>query len=166
MIEAKSTENLTKINFEELKFLFYSDWWDGPVSGLVEYKKQTCWFEVLKENDGSDPENYYRRYLIIELSVEQIDEFEFRQKLFEEKVGRHWTPDERGICNTRLVKPLETHHEFYDVFNKRKKLICQKILFSDITRFKLLFGFAYFDPYTKDDSRLHRPANVNSEAAQ
>ena len=119
--EIKSVEGLDKIDVSELKFLWYSNWFDGFISGMVSYQGEKCWVDVLSENDGSDPSGYYRRYLVFELSPEQLEEIEYWYKLFVEKVGSHTTFDENGIRHTDRVRPRETHHEFSDAYKNRTK---------------------------------------------
>lgn len=112
--EVKITKNISllpKINEKDLKFLWYNDWWDGPISGMLTYQNKKYWFDILSE-DGSSPDVYYRRYLIIELSEEQVKHKEYWHDLWVEGMGSNSVPDENGIRHTDNLKPLHIRNAF------------------------------------------------------
>ncbi|HEX8734967.1 MAG TPA: hypothetical protein VF721_06585 [Pyrinomonadaceae bacterium] len=108
-----------KIQRGDIKLLWHSDYWDGIISGMLLYRNRQYWFEMFEENKGED---FYRRFFVFKLTGEQIIEETNWQQLFREKVGGHTDYDENGMLNTALVKPSETHAEFYDAYKNRKKL--------------------------------------------
>src|SRR5215207_5227193 len=80
---------LPEIDRGEVKLLWHSDFWDGPTSGMLLYRGKKHWFQVCDESDDPDLQDYYRRFLIIELSDRQLEEEEYWHSLFREKVGTH-----------------------------------------------------------------------------
>ena len=39
-------ETLPKIELRETENIWVSDYWDGAISGMLEYKKELYWFEM------------------------------------------------------------------------------------------------------------------------
>ena len=63
---------LPKLNRNEIEILFVSDFWDGPMTGMLFYRSKKYWFEVCSESIETDYNDYYRRFLVIKLTGEQI----------------------------------------------------------------------------------------------
>ena len=73
-----------------------------------------------RTKDDDDEDNFdtlSRRFLVLELSPQQLAEEEYWHELFREKVGTHCDYDEAHL----EVKPQEKHHEFYEAYQKRAK---------------------------------------------
>jgi hypothetical protein len=100
--------NLPQLNRSEVNVLWADDFWDGYLSGLLEYHSGKYWFQMCKDFD-SDDQLFYRRFLVIELSEEQLAEEQFWEDLFQEKVGIY--PNKQ---------PEEMWHEFYEPYKNRK----------------------------------------------
>ncbi len=110
-----------QIERTHLKFLWYSDFWDGPLSGMLVYNGQKYWFEIFGEAD--ETEDFYRRFFVIRLTSTQIEEELKWHKLFEEKVGTHTTYDENERCSLiDALRPKEMWDEFYIPYNQRQPL--------------------------------------------
>src|SRR5262245_51968463 len=77
-----------QIDRADLRFLWHSDFWDGPRSGMLVYRGEECWFEVIDESEGDDAD-WYRRFAVLRLSKEQHAEEVRWHQLFREKVGTH-----------------------------------------------------------------------------
>jgi hypothetical protein len=107
-----------KVQRAAVRLLWHADYWDGPKSGLVVYQGEQCWIEVVAE---SDTESWYRRFVIIRLSPEQLAEELRWHQLFQKCVGRHTDYDESGERQVGAVQPLELHREFYDQYEHRKR---------------------------------------------
>jgi len=105
--------NTPKVPEKDVKFLWENDRWDGPLNGMCLYKDKKMWFECAGEDDDR-----YRRYILIELTPDELAKEEKWHNLFREKVGTH-TEYENGKRSGK-VKSHETHHEFYDEYNKVK----------------------------------------------
>jgi hypothetical protein len=101
-----------RLPHEELRLLWISGFWDGALSGALIYRGRLRWFEYCGET------NYVRRYLVLELSEDEVAEEERWHALFVEHVGSHW---DVGDGKTRgEVKPSEEHEKFYAPYGKRQ----------------------------------------------
>jgi hypothetical protein len=119
--EVDYLENLNNIDRQEVKLLWSYDWWDGPISGMLIYREEKCWFQLFTDSDDPEVEKLPRRYLVIELSKDQLEEKEHWQNLFLEKVGGNNVIDENGIMRTdRLSRPLEIQKEFFRLAKNRQ----------------------------------------------
>lgn len=119
IIDTKDISRLSQIDRNDLRFLWYANWWDGPISGMLIYQNKKCWFELISENENAFPDEYYRRYLIIELSVSQIEEEEYWHALFVKQVGEHMDIDENGVRHRDRVKPFQSHQVSYEAYKTR-----------------------------------------------
>lgn len=99
------------------QFLWYSDFWDGPRSGLLLHRKQKRWFELFAESARPD---FYQRFAVIELTEAQLSEEEAWHKLFRAKVGTHTDYGKNGPQLTGRLKPRAMWAEFYEPYAKRK----------------------------------------------
>ena len=99
--------SLPKLPKTFVRLLWHSDYWDGPLSGLLEYEGKKYWYAKCDENDAD--ESWYRRFLTIELSEEQIAEEEHWHKLFQQHVrpGPH------------KLRPKEEWRLFYEPYKAR-----------------------------------------------
>lgn len=107
---------LPKVKWHDLRILWHCGYWDGPRSGLLSYKDIKYWFQVFDEPDDA---TIFRRFLIIELSTEQVREEEQWHDLFRQKVGTHTDYDESGKRHIGVLQPREIWHEFYDAYKNR-----------------------------------------------
>jgi hypothetical protein len=112
---------LTKIDWHSAKLLWHDDYCDGPKSGLLLYQNKRYWFQVFKDNEESNLSDYLRRFVILELTENQMKEEVHWHELFVEKVGTHTDYDENGKRVIGALKPEEIWHEFYDAYEKRQK---------------------------------------------
>ena len=82
--------NLPKIEFKETQNIWVSDYWDGAMSGLLEYQNKLYWFEMTQENENWKKGEWYRIFAIIELTEAQLKkEFEVHED-FQRFVGTHF----------------------------------------------------------------------------
>jgi len=108
---------LTKVKRIDLKLLWQSEYWDGPLNGLLSYEGLKYWFQVFDEPNDYSPD--VRKFLINELSSEQLREEEQWHELFRQKVGTHTEYDEDGKGQIGELRPEEEWHEFYDAYKNR-----------------------------------------------
>lgn len=84
------SKDLPKIDFNKLENIWVSDYWDGAISGMIEYQNELYWFEMTQENKNWKEGEWYRRFAILKLSKEQLrKEFEVHED-FQRFVGTHW----------------------------------------------------------------------------
>jgi len=118
---SKDLSNVPQIDRKDIKFIWYNDWWDGPINGMLLYQNRKCRFDLFDREESVNPGNTLQRYIVIELTAEQIETEEYWHALFVEKAGSHMVPDENGIRQTDRVKPSETWGEFYEPYKNREK---------------------------------------------
>jgi hypothetical protein len=104
---------------EEIRLLWHSDYWDGPLSGLLLLDGRKYWFQIADED--FEPNFYPRTFVIVELTAKQLAAEEKWHQLFQEKVGTHTDYDEAGRRNFGGVLPRKTWPEFYNAFKQWKK---------------------------------------------
>lgn len=123
------------------RLLWHHSYWDGPISGVMLWNGEQCWFEqdgddivtkipftdeernswtiaCAKENypvDEDDMFEYesYRIYNVYKLSPDVMEAIEYNHNLFREYVGTHTDYDENGNRNHYGVKSSKTHDLFY-----------------------------------------------------
>jgi hypothetical protein len=111
---------LNKIARREIKLCWHDDYLHGPITGMLKYQNRKYWFHMCDENTQTIGELlWHRRYLIIELTNEQIEEEEYWHKLFREKVGTHTDYDEQGYMNKGEIFSQESQAEFYQAYQQR-----------------------------------------------
>ena len=110
-------DQVRKINRDEVRLLWYADFWDGPINGLCLYNDKKYWFELMADSEDELPDTTQRKFLVLELSRRQLTEEEHWHELFRRKVGTHCDFEEPNP----EVKPKETQREFYEEYGKRSK---------------------------------------------
>jgi hypothetical protein len=113
----KKSSQLQKLSRNDVQLLWYSDFWDGPINGLCLCDNRKCWFEMLDAEEHDLPAAPGRRFLVHDLSEQQLAEEERWHELFREKVGTHCDFEEPRP----EVKPAELHAQFYDAYKTRVK---------------------------------------------
>ena len=104
-----------QIPINKITFLWYDDFYDGYLSGILEYENKKCRFEILTNwKLGIRP----RKFAIINLTMEQLNQETYWHHLFEQHVG---TNSVSPSNNAILYQPLSEHHKFYSEFQKRNK---------------------------------------------
>jgi hypothetical protein len=136
---------LPRVDRAEVRLLWPSGWYDGPIDGLLLYQGKKYWFlqryDDLIQRKRTDEEgvvwvDHFARCLIIDISSEQLEEREYWHELFEEKVHAfHFDKDERLISGK---PPRDTWKEFYDLVEDRPTLdLSQNVV---VGWFELLWG--------------------------
>jgi len=119
IIGSEDYRRAPQIAREEVRFLWCVDFWDGPRSGLLVYRGEECWFQIVAESED-DNSNWYRRFLVLRLTAEQHAEECRWHELFRTKVGVHTDYDQQeqrpAIGN---IGPREHWNEFYDLYQQR-----------------------------------------------
>jgi hypothetical protein len=110
-------DQLTKVDWDDIRLLWHSGYWDGPKSGMLSYQGKKYWFQTIDDDEAT-----VRRFLILELSGEQMREQEYWHELFRQKVGTHTDYDETGRHELGALRPGEMWREFYDAYEQRQPL--------------------------------------------
>jgi hypothetical protein len=90
------------------------------MSGMLLIDGETCWFEMIVENEN-EHEKWYRRFAIIRLSPDQLAEERNWHDLFRQHVGMHTDYENDGHRKANAILPQEGWHHFYDRYNQRTK---------------------------------------------
>ena len=114
--------SLPELDRSRLEFLWHSDFWDGPKNGLLVFDGCKYWFQMFEESADPDLKDFYRRFLVLELTPAQLEEEERWHALFQEKVGYH--SDSRYNQREELaqLKPRNVQVEFYNLYKARVPL--------------------------------------------
>lgn len=104
---------ISRIDRTSVRLLWSSSFWDGAQSGVLVYRDERCWFQVIEENPGDE---WYRRFAIVRLTDEQLREECYWHDLFREKVGTHTDYDADGKRSAGELRPKEKSHEFYNAY--------------------------------------------------
>ncbi|MEN8121443.1 MAG: hypothetical protein ABFS35_13915 [Bacteroidota bacterium] len=83
-------EDLPKIDFSETENIWVSDYWDGAISGMIEYQNELYRFEMTQENEEWKEGEWCRRFAILKLSEEQIEREFIVHEDFQRFVGTHY----------------------------------------------------------------------------
>lgn len=122
MTEFESTiiETYPQIPRLDVKLLWHCDFWDGPISGMLLYRTDMCWYAMIVENEN-DNGSWYRRFAVIRLTAEQLADEQYWHDLFRQHVGTHtdYGDDERRTLGA--VLPKTGWHNFYDKYDERPK---------------------------------------------
>lgn len=109
---------IPRIDPAEIRLLWHVDFWDGPKSGVLSYRGEQFWFQLLLENDD-DITSWYRRFVVVRLSEEQLADERRWHELFRQHVGVHTDYDERGQSAVSPVQPREWWDRFYTPYQQR-----------------------------------------------
>lgn len=116
---------LPRLDRSQVSLLWFAEYYDGPMSGLLETGGRKYWFQAPKDYLGRYDEigDEVRHYLVIELSPEQLAEEEEWHDLFREKVGTQYDPYENVHPPVeRYLRPQEMHAEYFDAAESRTPL--------------------------------------------
>lgn len=109
------------------RWLWHSDYYDGPLTGMVLYEGKEVWAEAAEEcrhvveapEDDEDHDyistcGFYRRYRITRLTAAAHAETTRRHELFRQMVGRHCDHLPDGRRAAEFESP-PGWHDFYDL---------------------------------------------------
>jgi hypothetical protein len=108
-----------RIDGADVRLLWHADFWDGPRSGMLVYRGEECWFQVIAESEDDNPD-WYRRFVVLRLTPEQHAEEKRWHELFRAKVGVHADYEKQETRpQVGFLWPCEHWHEFYDPYRQR-----------------------------------------------
>ena len=105
-----------KDDTEHAYMLWHSDYYDGPISGMAEYKGKKVWFKW--DKDVFEPLTDMRIFNLYELSDAEIEDEEQWHQYFREMVGHHcdYVEGKKG----RVKYTPKSFDKFYAEGEKRK----------------------------------------------
>ena len=104
---------------ENVKLLFSTNWWDGPLCGLCEYENKYYWFEVYQDEEYDEEKEEWgdRIYKAYEIEPWQLSYELYWCSIFVSNVYRN------ANCRTSFGEQLK-NERFYikkDFYKKSKK---------------------------------------------
>jgi hypothetical protein len=92
---ADTKYNLKKISEGKIKTITIDDFWDGPLSGECAWQNKSYYFQCFDQIDPvTDTDIWPRKYLLLTLSDQQMNENRRLQKLFERSADSESLRDE------------------------------------------------------------------------
>jgi len=107
---------------EDVKWLWHSDYYDGPLSLMVKINDKKYWAEFIDEIEwteqyGPEPNDVdlhrARFFVVLDPGQERIEYEEYWHELFRTCVGTHTDYDESGTRNTGKVIPQGDSWKFF-----------------------------------------------------
>jgi hypothetical protein len=79
-----------RLDYGDLRFLWLTDYRDGPQSGILEYHGERCGYELVAQREEAT--GLHRRFAVVRLSPEQVaTEVQWHEHLRERVgAGRDW----------------------------------------------------------------------------
>lgn len=116
----KRKEKIMKMNeLEKVKFLYATNWWDGPICGLCEYNNKIYWYDMQEDSEYDEKEDTWtqRKYIAREIEPWQLTYELYWHSIFVSNVYRD------SNCRSKFEEGLK-NERFYikeDFYKKRKK---------------------------------------------
>jgi hypothetical protein len=108
---------------KNIKFVYHSGYWDGPLSGVCEYLDERYWFKCVHDyQDTTEKCLDMRIYALHQLTTEEWRNKDYWHSLFEKHVGSHTSYDKDGN-RAGEVHPADNHHKFYEEAKKDRKIL-------------------------------------------
>src|SRR6187402_253498 len=81
---------LQQLSDDEYQYAWIFDFWDGAISGMLLLEGKYYWFEMTQENEDVEPEEWYRRYVVIALTEPQLEKSLEVHRDFQKYVSTSW----------------------------------------------------------------------------
>lgn len=117
----KSGVSYNELYEQGARFLWHSNYYDGPLSGFILFNNEKCWFNM-EEIDKND--HYHYRIYRLPDNIKKA--LECNQRYFEYFVGTHCTYDYNGKRNAYDIKPKHHWPVYYHLLHKDVKLELEK----------------------------------------
>lgn len=124
-----------KLLGSQVEWLWIWDYWDGPLSGMVKHNGSWYWCFCFSETEKrfkkkkKSQNAWFRRFLIVELTSEQLADEKYWNDLFCRHVRTDTTSYEARRSNIE-IEPTNNHKLFYEPYSKRAKPDYSKIKLS------------------------------------
>lgn len=113
-LQSSDTQTLAQIPNDDVKVLWVNDYYDGPISGMADYRGTRHLFEMIDRSLLGGKEEH-RDYWLIALNQNQLQEETYWHELFCQHVGTHF--DYTG--RPPLPPDKVNQDAFYEPFSKR-----------------------------------------------
>lgn len=116
---------LPKLAGDEMLMQISWRWYDGPLSGIIAYRGHPYWiesrhddeFEQRVDEDGEVWTDWFKSFVLVELTSEQHQKFVRRHEVFRTHVGTYNDYDEMGKPLSpalRVIHPKERWAGYFD----------------------------------------------------
>jgi hypothetical protein len=113
-----SCKNLVpQISKDDIKFLWFDDYYDGMLIGMLEYEGEKFRFEIISDF-VADPVKA-RVFAVLIMAPKQVEKEIFWNQLFQKYVGNHSNLDSTEALS---MKPENMHHLFYDEIKAKPRI--------------------------------------------
>jgi hypothetical protein len=151
---------LPQIAEKDVSLLWHDGYYDGPLNGILLYAEKIHWFQIFyplrtdERRDRVDEEgiswnDYFVRYLVIQLSEEQIKEEKYWHELLQQRIGTNTDYDKDGRRIQSELKPKEMQDEYYELAKTRNPRDLSNNLI--VGWFETLWGSIRQDEDNNDD---------------
>lgn len=113
---------LPTIEFKDVNFLYYDDYWDGPLSGMVMWNGEKLWALFYDEEDDDTNTSYggfvsYRYFVLMRLSEEDHQCEKERHDLWKQCCGNYSfdLPSEH-----KPELPQQMYYDKYPIEDRKK----------------------------------------------
>jgi len=142
-------QQFLKLNSDiEMKMLWHSGYWDGPLSGLcllkdkrdIEPNNQKYWFSYAEAwiDNNSYPEDdddfeppWWRRFIIIKPTNNQLADVEARHAKFQRMVGTHCDYNDEGKRSNFHYNDTVTKESLKQYYKESKSEITPSVMIND-----------------------------------
>lgn len=101
--------SVQQIPRDQLTILWFDDYYDGMLSGILEHSGQKLRFEIITDYSQNI---HPRTFAIISLTEKQLDEETSRHELFKNHVGDY---------KNKIYRPKTEHHLYFDKISESEK---------------------------------------------
>ena len=136
-------QNYSEVKTKDVKWLWRSDYYDGPLSGMVELNGNRYWTECFDEEEwteqnGPDEDDIFRVrfFAILKLTDKQQESEEYWHELFQLCVGKHSDYDISGNRFKYEEHTKETKQFYYT----RREMDYEEL---DLSESNLISWFKY-----------------------
>ena len=102
--------NVKQIPKDQINVLWFDDYYDGMLSGIIEHEGQKLRFEIITDYTQNI---YPRTFALVNLTDVEIKEETYRHNLFIRHVADY---------QNKIHKPDTEHHLYFDEISKRGDL--------------------------------------------
>lgn len=106
-----------KVPRDDVRLLWASGYWDGPLEGLAEVAGEQVWYCLAQEAPEEQAVGWFRRFWLVRLTAEQLARELARHQDFRTCVGTHFDYDADGQRDGEMQSQAEWR-KFYDKYGE------------------------------------------------
>lgn len=107
---------LTELTIKDVKLRYINGYYDGMLSGVLEWEGKRYYFDIVDENnsDNINDADWYRKFGLYEMTPEEWATEDHTHAEFVKYVGSHYVINEDGKRDHSGLKPQSEWRKFYD----------------------------------------------------